>query len=58
MKECRKFSVKFNMTKNTAALQLGATGQWPVWPVVKTALCTVARQRRQSGLKSGGRGFG
>jgi len=38
MKECRKFSAKFNMTKITAAMQLWGPGQWPVWPVVKTAL--------------------
>jgi len=43
MRECRKFSAKFNMTKITDALQLGplqlgGPGQWPVWLVVKTAL--------------------
>jgi len=37
MKECRKFSAKFNMTKITAALQLGAPAARGPGPMARLA---------------------
>jgi len=37
MKECRKFSAKFNMTKITASLQLGAPAARGSGPMVRLA---------------------